>query len=300
MFRRIFGYVFFFLLPILGGCGSGGAGLNGSISLSDPQKTVGPIPGFYTVSVTATYTNPQVTNLIGTPISFTLSSNNPDQSLNRTEPTNTNNSGGVVFTFYVPQDLDAATVVNIVATTGNLQNFKTVTVPKVASLAVSAQAVTFLPTDGVGSTKTLTINGGLGSYAVSNGGSTNFSATLGADGTTVTITKLAASANNSTETLTVTDTDTDRTVTADITITAPLTLTPAALTFTAAESTKTVTVVDGVGPFTVNAGGATAFTATISGPLITVTRLLPGAAAGVVTVTDAGATQSIPLNVTLN
>lgn len=120
-------YLFLCLLLslVIHGCGQGGGGgegLNGGLELT--ASVSGAI-----VTATATYTNPTETNLIGVPITFSA-------DFGPIGTFNTNNSGsvGVAFT---PPAFNGTKTFAVIATTGNLSQFATVTMTgRLLTLAV--------------------------------------------------------------------------------------------------------------------------------------------------------------------
>jgi hypothetical protein len=109
-------------------CGNGGAGLNGSLSLS-ALTLVGS-----TLTTTATYVNPTHTDLTGTPITFSIQvGGGAVQSLGTL---NTNNSGSVTIQIQLGA-LTGVQTVTVVAQTGNLQAF--------SNLDVTGRAIALTP-----------------------------------------------------------------------------------------------------------------------------------------------------------
>ena len=114
----------------LNGCGSsGGAGLNGGITVT--ATATGSV-----VNATATYTNPQTTDLVGLPITFTVNGVVIGTF-------NTNNSGSVTVAF-TPAPFIGTRTIAVAASTGNLSNFSTLTMNGITMTmsAPPAQAVT--------------------------------------------------------------------------------------------------------------------------------------------------------------
>jgi hypothetical protein len=127
------------------GCGTnGGAGLNGSISVSTPVVT-GKV-----VSATATYINPTSTNLIGVPLTFSV------RIGDQTFPLGTfgsNNSGSFTVTFDAPP-FNGSQTITVIASSGNLINFGsvvmtgrslTVAAPPAVALTTTQPAGTSIP-----------------------------------------------------------------------------------------------------------------------------------------------------------
>lgn len=96
------------------GCGNGaggGEGLNGSIKVT--ALASGSI-----IKATATYSNPQTTNLIGVPLSFSIIIGDKEFPLSGSF--NTNNSGSFEVSFLSPPFNGSQTII-VIASSGNLQ-----------------------------------------------------------------------------------------------------------------------------------------------------------------------------------
>lgn len=115
-----------FVLSISGCGGSGGAGLNGGITVT--ATATGSV-----INATATYTNSKTTNLIGIPVTFTAQIGSQSFSLG-THYTNNSGSIGVAFT---PPSFSGTRTVTVIATTDNLTNF--------ASVSMVGQSLTVTP-----------------------------------------------------------------------------------------------------------------------------------------------------------
>ncbi len=109
------------LLLQITGCGSN-QGLNGSLSVTATTTDAQGGTSVF-VQATATYTNPDKTNLLRTPITFTISDGVTSQS----ETVYTNNSGSITIAFFVAKSTTAGTLL-ITAKTGDLPAFTTVTI----------------------------------------------------------------------------------------------------------------------------------------------------------------------------
>jgi len=108
------------------GGGSGGSGLNGGITVT--STVTGSV-----VNATATYTNPNTTNLIGVPITLNVQIGNQNKSLGTFS---TNNSGSVGIAFSPPA-FNGTQTITVIATTDRLTNFSTITMTG-RSLSVTA------------------------------------------------------------------------------------------------------------------------------------------------------------------
>lgn len=123
-----------------GGSDSGGAGLNGAITVT--ATTTGAV-----VNANATYTNPQTTNLIGVPITFSAQIGNQTISLGKY---NTNNSGSVGVSF-TPPPFNGTQTVTVIASSDNLRNFASVNLAG-RELSVTAPPTLALTTTDAGGT----------------------------------------------------------------------------------------------------------------------------------------------------
>lgn len=104
------------LLLAIYGCGNGGEGLNGGLTVT--ASATGSV-----INATATYSNPTHSNLIGVPITFSAQIGNQNSSLGTF---NTNNSGSINVTFQSPA-FNGTQTVTVIASTGNLSNFSSFT-----------------------------------------------------------------------------------------------------------------------------------------------------------------------------
>ncbi|GFE58282.1 hypothetical protein [Geobacter sp. AOG1] len=137
MLIKFFVVASFFALTGCGGGGNGSNGLNGSIALTTT------VSGKF-INATATYTNPTRTDLIGMPISFSYDDGNGTVDLGTFS---TNNSGSVGLTF-MPKPFVGSKDIVVQAKTGNLTDFKIVTMsgatfsmtPPTAAAPITADA----------------------------------------------------------------------------------------------------------------------------------------------------------------
>ena len=143
-----FKYLLFAMLLLftagISACGSsGGDGLNGGITVD--ATATGSV-----ISATASYTNPNETNLIGVPINFSVRIGAQTFDLGTHS---TNNSGSVSLAFS-PPSFNGTQTITVIARTGNLTNFDslvmsgrslTVTPPPTLTLSTGAASGTLQP-----------------------------------------------------------------------------------------------------------------------------------------------------------
>jgi hypothetical protein len=118
--RVIFAGVLLSLIPLISGCGSNQA-LNGALALTATSTDAGTA---VFVQATATYTNPTKTDLLRTPITFTLS----DGTSSSSETVYTNNSGVITIAFYYPKGVTSVNLL-ITAKSGDVPAYTSVTIP---------------------------------------------------------------------------------------------------------------------------------------------------------------------------
>lgn len=122
----------------LTGCGSNQS-LNGALAVTaTTTDALGGTSVF--VQATATYTNPDTTNLLRTPITFTISDGVTSQS----ETVYTNNSGSFTIAFFVAKSTTAGTLL-ITAKTGDLPAFTTVTIAALPAVTTATPTLTIAP-----------------------------------------------------------------------------------------------------------------------------------------------------------
>ena len=189
------------IVSSLGGCGnSGGGDLVGSLSLD--TSTTDLTGGYYDASATATYSHP-TKDPIGTDITFNTVAFTNRSTLGVSNSTHKVNSSGAITVTYGPfQQRNIPIFIDINANTGDLTQFKRVTIPALSSLGVTPGAVAFAGTDPVGTTKTVTVSGGISPYVISSS-SANIGVSI--NGNTVTVTLLASGGGTSSATVTVKD-----------------------------------------------------------------------------------------------
>jgi len=154
--------------------------------------------GQYAVSATATYSNPNHSDLTNTEIIFDTSPSGIVSGFPAKLLTATNGSKGV--NFVVDQAAQPISFY-LVARTGDLQDSKLVTIPALGALTANPTTLTFLTTDVVPANKSITVSGGAPPYSVASSDTNLATATV--TGTTVTVTR----GSNTTGTVTITITD---------------------------------------------------------------------------------------------
>ena len=197
---RILSYiaVLFMFVLCLSSCGSSGGDKVGSLTVAASSADNG--NGTYNVSALATYTNPTKTDLVGVDINFSVIDTLTGTVLNSsTKKTPTNGIIGVNYT--VSQQATARGLM-VVASTGDLQDSKSVTIPAFGAITANPTTLTFASTDPIGSQKQVSVTGGTLSYNTSS--SNNTLATASVVGSTVTVTR--ASAAVGTVVITINDT----------------------------------------------------------------------------------------------
>jgi hypothetical protein len=180
---------------LIAGCGNGGAGLNGAVTVTGSQTATDASSG---VSFVVTYTNPTQTNLIGVKINFTVTL---DGVAIDSGSFNTNNSGITNLGPYSVTKVTGEQKVRCVASSDNLFGNSVITVAQLGALDVTPATQTFASTDGVHTTKTFTISGGTSPYSASSGDTSLVTTTV--SGTTVIATRQSASTGS--VTITVSD-----------------------------------------------------------------------------------------------
>jgi hypothetical protein len=180
---------------LIAGCGNGGAGLNGAVTVTGSQAVS---TDSSDVSFVVSYTNPTETNLIGVKMNFTVTLDGLSVD---SGSFNTNNSGTEILGPYTVPRIPSEQKVRCVATSDNLSGNSVVTVAKLGALVVTPATQTFASTDGVDTTKTFTVSGGTSPYSASSN-NTGFVTTT-VSGTTVIATRKSASTG--TVTITVSD-----------------------------------------------------------------------------------------------
>lgn len=132
------------------GCGSDADGLNGAIVVD--AEAVGS-----RISATASYTHPTESNLIGTPITMSVQiGSDPEIALNGGRPLLTNNSGSVTAVFTPPAFTGTQTI-TVIARTGSLVNFDTITMTGSSLTVTSPPALTLSSALPTGTALTVTI-----------------------------------------------------------------------------------------------------------------------------------------------
>ncbi|MBT0665637.1 hypothetical protein KI809_15110 [Geobacter pelophilus] len=185
-----------FICMSLFGCGDDGK--VGSLTLGTPFATNNG-DGTYQVGATATYSNPSQSNLVGVSITFKLidtATNTIISTFSDTTPTN--GSFGCQWT--VPQQLTPQGFL-IVASSGGLEDTKSVSVPALGVLSVASSSITFTNTEPAPTIKQNAISGGTTPYSASS--SNAALATVSVSGNAVSVTR----ASNATGTVIVTVTD---------------------------------------------------------------------------------------------
>lgn len=200
--RRILCLLGLLAAAFLTGCGGGGGGGNDLVgSLETTASSVDATGGVYRVTASAKYTHP-TKDPIGTEIAFTFTElNNLNQVLSQVTFSDRVNSSGEVGFFFNYVQRNTPTFIIVSARTGDLIDSVQVTVPAIAPLTVNPPAVAFALADGIGSTKAVTVGGGVTPYAFSVYDPLVISVV--ANGNTITITRLVIGAIN--ETVRVTD-----------------------------------------------------------------------------------------------
>ena len=100
------------LILVIGGCGSnGGAGLNGTISVTA-------VPTGSVIRATATYTNPTQTNLSGVQVDFSVQIGGQIYSLG----SQSTNSAGVAVGAFTPPSFSGTQTITVIAKTDNLRD----------------------------------------------------------------------------------------------------------------------------------------------------------------------------------
>jgi len=112
------------LMLLMSACGSGGKDKVGSIVLTATPASNG--DGTYSVSASATYTHPTITNLVGVEITFNTSPAGLVAGFPTTISTNSAGNAGVLLTV---NQLATAYSFVVTASTGSLQDSKTVSIP---------------------------------------------------------------------------------------------------------------------------------------------------------------------------
>ncbi|HMN03982.1 MULTISPECIES: hypothetical protein [Geobacter] len=186
---------------LIGGCGgSGGDDLVGGLTLNASTNDL--TAGNYQVTATAKYTHPSKDPL-GTEIAFNTRVYTNISTLATYSATYKVNSSGEVGVVYpVVRQRSTPIFYDINASTGDLNQFKTVSVPAVSSLAVNPTALSFADTDTVGTAKTLALSGGVTPFSVS---STTADVEASVSDRTVTVILMANPVGPQTATLTITD-----------------------------------------------------------------------------------------------
>ena len=147
-FKKFLLVILSVLLFGLSGCGSSGsAGLNGAIELTSPVLT-GSV-----ITAEATYTNPDTTNLIGVPITFSYRVGNTTTTLGTF---NTNNSGAVGIAF-TPSAFNGTQVVTIIAQTANLTDFQAIEVTGRSLIVTAPTSLALTTTAAAGTDVAFTI-----------------------------------------------------------------------------------------------------------------------------------------------
>lgn len=185
---------------LLAGCGSGGGNdLVGSLVVT--ASSTDATGGVYRVNASAKYTHP-TKDPIGTEIVFTFTErDNTNQILSQVSFSDKVNSSGEIGFFANYVQRATPTFITVSARTGDLVDSEQVTVPALAPLTVNPQAVAFAVTDGIGTTKTITVGGGVTPYVFSKFDTLVIDVAV--NGNTITITRLVAGVIN--ENVTVTD-----------------------------------------------------------------------------------------------
>jgi hypothetical protein len=200
--------VLFVLLLVISGCGSGKDKV-GSLSLAVTSTALS--GGQYSVGAVATYTNPNTTNLVGTEVTFDTSPSGLVSGFPKTYSMPTNGIQGV--NMIIDQ---TASVQNffVIARVGDLIDSKVVSIPALGTLVPSSTSVTFSNSEGVNTTKTVTVSGGSGTYGVTS--SDDAVVTASVSGSTVTITRKSTATGS--QTITITDTVSLKTATVTVTL----------------------------------------------------------------------------------
>lgn len=183
-------------VAVVAGCGSGSGSTSGTIT---NDITVTDLSGgTYAYTASATFTPAMPSTEIKYSLTFAGSSTDVKSGTLYSDAT-----GKVTLNGTVVQDL-VPVLITFTASTGGLSSTKIISVPAIAPLTVTPQAVAFINTDTAGATKTVAIAGGFSPYTASSAAPGDISATV--SGTTATITKLTASGVTNTSTIvTITD-----------------------------------------------------------------------------------------------
>lgn len=195
------------LITLLGGCGGGGGGgddLVGSLSLDATSTDL--TGGNYQVDAIAKYTHP-TRDPLGTEIEFTFTAFSNGIVIGTSSQTKKVGSSGEVGLSSAPiKQISTPIFVDVVAKTGDLSQFKRVTIPAIQGLSVTPTAVAFENTDQIGTTKTLTISGGVSQYSASSNDS-NIGVSVTGSVVTLTLVNRTLAAGTDTASITITDSD---------------------------------------------------------------------------------------------
>lgn len=191
-------------ISLLGGCGGGGGGddLVGSLTLDASSTDL--TGGFYQVDAIAKYTHP-TRDPLGTEISFTFTAISNGVVIGTSSQTEKVGSSGEIGLSSPPiRQINNPIFVDVVAKTGDLSQFKRVTIPAIQGLSVTPTAVAFEATDPIGTTETLTISGGVSNYSASSDNA-NIGAVVTGSTVTLTLNNRTLAAGSDTATITIID-----------------------------------------------------------------------------------------------
>lgn len=138
-----------------------GADTSGSLTMTEPTSTDNG-DGTYSVSTTVTYAPPAGKSAQGVVIKTTATDSFGD--VTDAEATLTSGSNSVTYKFYVDQYLGVSNRFSILSSIGDMKSSVGIIIPGIA--AMSALPINFLDSEAVGTTKTTTIAGGVGTYTL--------------------------------------------------------------------------------------------------------------------------------------
>jgi hypothetical protein len=184
-------FVLSLLMISLSGCGdSGGDDLVGGLTLDTTATDNG--NGTYNVSALATYSHPTKTDLVGVEIGFkVIDTFNNVVLASTTKNTPTNGKTGVNMTIF---QAPVAQSLMVVASTGNLQDSKPVSIPALGAITPNPTSLTFTNTEAIGTIKNVAVTGGTAPYFASS--NDTLSATVTSFGNTVSVRRESAAAGS--------------------------------------------------------------------------------------------------------